>query len=107
VHAGAAELAEFIDDDEAALSRMHIPPYDAERFRGDLQRVTQGRINQHLADILVAHSNAALHWMLETGIRFQLPETRRVVDGITYFEPGCALQALGGQGQQFQQWMAL
>src|ERR1700732_3585423 len=72
VHAGAQELREFLPDVDAAMfARMQIPPYGRADFLGDLDRVTQGRIDPVLAQCLVDQSNAALHWMRAIGIRFE------------------------------------
>src|ERR1700731_4649437 len=64
VHAGAQEIRQFIPDVDAALfASMTIPPYGADDFTADLERMTQGRMNRELAQVLVGQSNAALHWM--------------------------------------------
>src|SRR5258706_5216337 len=61
VHSGAEELREFLPDlDEAKFRRMQIPAYGRADFLGDLERVTQGRIDPVLAAFLVDQSNIAL-----------------------------------------------
>src|SRR6266436_8450648 len=55
VHAGAGEIRGFIPDiDEASFATMTIPPYGADDFMADLDRMTQGRMHHALAQILVA-----------------------------------------------------
>src|SRR5258705_9054285 len=69
VHAGASEIREFIPDvDDATFATMAIPPYSADEFMADLDRMTQGRMNRELAQTLVEQSNAAVHLMREAGI---------------------------------------
>src|SRR5918998_6217736 len=46
VHTGAEEVRTFVPDlDDQTFERMHIPPYSADDFLADLNRVTQGRID--------------------------------------------------------------
>ena len=60
VHGGAAEIRQFIPDIDATLfATMAIPPYGADDFMADLDRMTQGRMNRQLAELLVGESNAA------------------------------------------------
>src|SRR5882672_4771515 len=68
VHAGAQEIRQFVPDMDAALfATMSIPPYGADDFMADLERMTQGRMNRELAQVLVGQSNTALHWMRQVG----------------------------------------
>ena len=106
-YSGADEVREFLPDvDATRFSRLHLPGYSRDAFMADLVRVTRGRIRRDLADTLVDQSPAAMHWMLETGIRWQ-PESGVEVDGRTYFEPGMVIHPVGGiEGGlgQLHQW---
>src|SRR5437660_6502977 len=63
VFSGAEEIREFIPHiDEKTFRQLHLPAYTAEMFTADLQRVTLGRINKELSDVVVQQSNAAIHW---------------------------------------------
>jgi tricarballylate dehydrogenase len=96
VHAGAAEIREFVPKvDESEFQRMHIPPYTKEHFMSDLKRVTQGRINHELAEILVGDSNSAVHWMRDVGIQWELDRYVNV-DGRYYFSAGVVIHPKGG-----------
>ena len=58
VFSGADEVRRFLPDlDDAIFGKLHLPAYSAEQFAADLQRVTRGRINQELADMMVQQSN--------------------------------------------------
>src|ERR1700688_4606107 len=70
VHGGAQEIREFVPEvDEELFATMIIPPYGADDFTADLERMTQGRMNRALAQVLVAQSNTALHWRGQGGIK--------------------------------------
>src|SRR5262249_35441040 len=91
LHAGAEEVRRFIPDfDDALFATMAIPPYSADDFMADLERMTQGRMNRELARTLVEQSNAAVHWMRETGIKWEPLKEHAKVDGKRYFERGIA-----------------
>ncbi len=103
-HQGKDEIRAFIPDVDAELfEAMEIKPYTGEEFRGDLDRVTEGLIDQDLAATLTAGSNAAAHWALETGIKW-IPEKYATVNGRHHFEPGRNIQTLGGGTGQLEQW---
>lgn len=105
VHRGAEEIREFVPDvDEALFKTMHIPPYTADDFMSDLNRMTQGRMNQELARTLVDESNAAIHWMHEVGIEWEPLKEHAKVGGKRYFERGIALHVAGGGIGQLTQW---
>jgi len=98
VFSGADEIRQFVPDlDETTFRKLHLPAYTAEQFHADLQRVTRGRIDKELADVVVRQSNAAIHWMRETGIKWDI-ESYVVIDGHYYFEPGLVIHPTGGVG---------
>lgn len=105
VHAGAEEIREFVPDvDDALFATMTIPPYSADDFMGDLDRMTQGRMNRELAHTLVAESNAAVHWMRDVGIKWEPLKEHAKVGGKRYFERGIAIHVAGGGIGQLTQW---
>ena len=75
MHAGAGEIREFIPDvDEALFATMHIAPYRDEDFHADLDPHDSGPYGPRTgAETLVEESNAAVHWMREAGIKWELP----------------------------------
>jgi tricarballylate dehydrogenase len=105
VHAGAQEIRQFIPDvDEKLFATMSIPPYGADDFMADLERMTQARMNRALAQLLVGQSNAALHWMREVGIRWEPLKEHAKVGDKRYFERGLAIHVAGGGIGQLTQW---
>ncbi len=103
VYDGGREIRQFIDVDDATFSKFVMPPYTRENFLADLNRVTEGRIDQELAAFLVDNSNASLHWMRKLGIRFE-HEKPVPVKGKMYFEPGAVIHTVGGGLGQLMQW---
>src|SRR5438445_5892755 len=107
VHSGAEELREFLPDVDAAMfRRLQIPAYGRADFLGDLERVTQGRIDPVLAQCLVDQSNAALHWMRAIGVRWE-PEKMTEVDGKLYLPGGHHIHPVGGGPGMLAQLRAL
>jgi tricarballylate dehydrogenase len=105
VHGGAQEIRQFVPDVDAALfASMTIPPYSADDFTADLERMTQGRMNRELAQLLVGQSNAALHWMRQAGIRWEPLKEHAKVGDKRYFERGLAIHVAGGGIGQLTQW---
>ena len=97
VHAGGNEIRQFVPEvDEATFATMVIPPYGADDFMSDLDRMTQGRMNRELAQTLVAESNAAVHWMRDVGIKWEPLKEHAKVGGKRYFERGIAIHVAGG-----------
>jgi tricarballylate dehydrogenase len=108
VHAGAAEIRQFVPDvDEALFATMAINPYSADDFTADLDRMTQGRMDRALAQTLVAESNAAVHWMRDVGIAWEPLKEHAKVEGKRYFERGIAIHVAGGGLGQLTQWRAI
>jgi tricarballylate dehydrogenase len=105
VHAGADEIRQFVPELDAALfATMAIPPYSADDFMADLDRMTQGRMNRELARTLVDRSNEAVHWVRKVGIAWEPLQEHANVGGKRYFERGIALHVAGGGIGQLTQW---
>src|SRR6202163_1163202 len=105
VHGGAQEIRQFVPDvDDGLFATMTIPPYGAGDFMADLERMTQGRMNRELAQVLVGQSNSALHWMREVGIRWEPLKEHAKVGDKRYFERGIAIHVAGGGIGQLTQW---
>jgi len=66
------EIQEIVGLTDEEYSKVHIRPYTAEDFLGDLRRVTRDRIDLELAQMLVDDSNEAIRWSKEVGLRWEL-----------------------------------
>jgi tricarballylate dehydrogenase len=101
-HGGLGDLRDIlegIDDDLAA--RTDLEPYTAEEFLADMRRVTLGRGDPAMAEVLVGDSGAAVRWLHERGLRFRLMYERQAyeVDGRHRFWGGLAVGTVdGGEG---------
>ncbi|MGH7817822.1 MAG: FAD-dependent tricarballylate dehydrogenase TcuA [Candidatus Binatia bacterium] len=96
VFSGADEIRRFLPDvDDSTFQKLNLPAYSAELFHADLRRVTRGRIDNTLAEVLVGQSNAAIHWMRELGIKWEI-DSHVIIDGRYYFEPGLVIHPVGG-----------
>jgi tricarballylate dehydrogenase len=89
-------LLDDLSDEQA--ERIDLPPYGEEEFGQDLRRVTHGRCDPELSAVLVGDSLAAVGWMRQQGVRWELMFARqsyRVGDRIRFWG-GLALGAIGG-----------
>ena len=48
-----------------------VEPYPKDAFRADLLRITQGRTDRELADILISNSYDTVCWLIEQGIKME------------------------------------
>lgn len=104
-HRGAEEVRGFVPDvDDEYFKSLQIPPYAAHEFRSDLDRMTLGRMDPALARTLVEQSNAAVHWMKDIGIRWEVLKEHAKVGDKRYFERGIAIHVAGGGIGQLEQW---
>ncbi|HEX3781377.1 MAG TPA: FAD-dependent tricarballylate dehydrogenase TcuA [Pseudonocardiaceae bacterium] len=98
-HNGLADLRPLLADlDPERAELVDLDPYPAEDFRADLVRVTRGRTDPTLADILVGESRQTMEWLHANGIRFELMFHRQAypVNGRFRFWGGLALGVVGG-----------
>lgn len=98
-HDGLADLTGLVEaPDPAVRDRVDLDPYPEREFRADLERVTDGRTDPRLADVVVEDSRATMNWLRDLGLRFELMFHRQAyeVDGRFRFWGGMAVGALGG-----------
>jgi tricarballylate dehydrogenase len=80
-HQGTAELLEFVTEDERAeLADWSQPAYTTDEFLKDIELVQNGRVYWDLAETLVHESNATMHWMHQTGIRFKIARNAQILE---------------------------
>jgi len=104
-HRGLEEIRELVPDvDGDYFKSLQISPYTREQFSSDLERLTLGRMDPALARVLVEHSNAAVHWMKDIGIRWELLKEHAKVGNKRYFERGIAIHVAGGGVGQLERW---
>lgn len=102
VHNGLPDLLPLVNNVNTDLSeKIDVPPYTAQAFTADINRVTNNRTNPALAQTLIANSNETVKWLRGLGVRFQLSFNRQAyeVDGRVKFWGGLALKTEdGGKG---------
>ncbi|WP_433279532.1 FAD-dependent tricarballylate dehydrogenase TcuA [Pseudonocardia xinjiangensis] len=96
VHGGLDDVAGLVEPFDAGC--VDLDPYSEQDFLGDLDRVTGGRCDRGLAEILVSESRQSLSWLKQLGLRFELMFHRQAyeVDGRFRFWGGLAVGVLGG-----------
>jgi tricarballylate dehydrogenase len=97
-HDGLAEIADLLDPDDRHPVTV-LPPYPAAAFLADMAKVTGGRIDPALTEVLVAESQQALRWLHQLGLRYRLMYERQAYPdarGRQVFWGGLAVGSTGG-----------
>ncbi|MBI4526650.1 MAG: FAD-dependent tricarballylate dehydrogenase TcuA [Deltaproteobacteria bacterium] len=86
-----------------------IPPYTQDDFYGDMMRVTLGRADPKLIELLVNESYPVVKWMAGLGIQFELFFSHHVVrtgDHFRWPHGTCVIHAKGGGEGLIASWLA-
>lgn len=86
---------------DAQAARIDLPAYAEADFHADLRRLTHGRSDPTLAEILVGDSRETIRWMHNKGIRWELMYRRQsfpVGERIRFFGGMCLGVVGGGKG---------
>ncbi|HEV7604863.1 MAG TPA: FAD-dependent oxidoreductase, partial [Candidatus Limnocylindrales bacterium] len=67
-------LVKMSDEDAAAID---LPPYGVDDFRLDLARVTEGRADPVLAELVTREAASALTWLAAAGVEWELLAARQ------------------------------
>lgn len=96
---GVPDLLRLVPDlSPAEQTTVDFGRYTEDDFFGDMARVTDGRANPDLVEVLVLKSFDTLVWMRSQGVRFQPSYGRQAfeVDGRFTFWGGLAVEVNGG-----------
>ena len=107
VHDGTDELMNLLPEAERPEhTKARVAAYTAEKYHADLKRVTRGRIDAELAEVLVSDSRDAIAWMTDLGHKWQF---RNPVDrgDYTHYDPGTALCPVNGGLGLVERWIAI
>lgn len=89
-HNGLEELREFIEPDERH-DRTWVSPYSAQDFAADLAKVTEGRNDPELTEVLVTESQPTMRWLHGLGMKYRLMYERQ-----SYEQPDGSFKFWGG-----------
>src|SRR2546427_5977063 len=96
-YARSQDLVPLVPDAERQIPGFFgdVEPYPRERFRQDLMRVTEGRTDPELAEILIDRSFDTVCWMAKEGIRMEpaLSLSAVRVGGRITWPPGAIIRA--------------
>lgn len=97
-HGGLDDLREILEPDERH-ARTVVPPYSASEYAADLAKVTDGRNDPALTDVLVNESASTIRWLHGLGVRYRLMYERQAYerpDGSFLFWGGLHVGNVGG-----------
>ncbi len=96
-------LDEVVDlfNDETTSERLAdsvLPPYTVADFRNDIERVTEGRCDPVLTDVLVTRSADTVRWLADRGLQWRLMYERQsyLSGGKWVFSGGVYVGTVGG-----------
>jgi tricarballylate dehydrogenase len=98
VHDGLEDLQGLIESDDRH-ERTVVPPYSAEEYAADLAKVTEGRNDPQLTEVLISESQSTLRWLNGLGLKYRLMYERQAYerpDGSYLFWGGLHVGNVGG-----------
>jgi tricarballylate dehydrogenase len=98
VHDGLEDLQGFIEADDRHEHTV-VPPYSAEEYAADLAKVTEGRNDPELTEVLISESQSTLRWLNSLGLKYRLMYERQAYerpDGSYLFWGGLHVGNVGG-----------
>ncbi len=97
-HDGLEDLSDFIEADERHALSI-VPPYSAADYAADLKKVTEGRNDPELTEVLVTEAAPGLRWLQSLGLKYRLMYERQAYereDGSYLFWGGLHVGNVGG-----------
>lgn len=98
VHNGLDDLEGLVEPDDRHGQTV-VPPYSAEEYAADLEKVTEGRNDPALTEVLIAESQSTLRWLNSLGLKYRLMYERQAFerpDGSYLFWGGLHVGNVGG-----------
>lgn len=98
-HKGTTELLEIFSGlSEGEAKSIIVPEYSADTWYNKVMRITEGRADPRLLEVLVRESNPTVRWIKDQGVKFE-PNLRFVVregDKIRWKAENTVIEAHGG-----------
>lgn len=95
-HGGLEDIRDLVGETDG---RTELPEYSPAAYEADMLRVTGGRCDPTLTEILVKDSSNAARWLLSHGVTWRLMKERQshtIEDGTTRYWGGLAVGTVGG-----------
>jgi len=87
------EIRQVTDASPEEWAIVVAEPYPAQRFKDDLNRVSNGRMEPEIVDVLVDDSNEAIRWAKEVGLKWQI-QPGFEENGRRHLSPGVEIHPL-------------
>jgi tricarballylate dehydrogenase len=97
-HEGIEDLRRWVEPDDRH-DVTEVPPYSAEEYAADLAKVTEGRNDPELTEVLVHEAGQTVQWLVSLGLRYRLMYERQAYerpDGTYLFWGGLHVGNVGG-----------
>ncbi|WP_261165509.1 FAD-dependent tricarballylate dehydrogenase TcuA [Microbacterium sp. Marseille-Q6965] len=97
-HDGLDGLRDVVEPDDRH-DRTIVPPYSAEEYMADLVRVTDGKTDRAMAEVLTTEAGDAVRWLSGLGLKYRLMYERQAYerpDGTYLFWGGLHIGNVGG-----------
>ena len=97
-HDGLESLKSLVEHDDRHQV-TEVPPYSKDDYLADLIKVTDGKTDRAMAEILVNESHAAVRWLNGLGLKYRLMYERQAYsrpDGTHLFWGGLHVGNVGG-----------
>ncbi|RZI90958.1 MAG: FAD-dependent oxidoreductase, partial [Microbacterium sp.] len=78
-HDGLDDLRAWLEPDDRWATTV-VPPYTADDYRSDLEKVTEGRNDRELTEVLVAEVTDTLRWLHGKGLKYRLMYERQAYE---------------------------
>lgn len=89
------KLIPAMTDEQA--DQIVMPPYMAEQYRADFQRITQGQTDTTLSNTFIDNSFETMQWLQEKGLEFDLiyDNQSSIKEGKYHFGGGLVVKSIG------------
>jgi tricarballylate dehydrogenase len=97
-HAGLDDLRDVVEPDERHAV-TEVPPYSSEEYLSDLIKVTDGKTDRAMAQVVVTETADAVRWLHGLGLKYRLMYERQAYDrpdGTYLFWGGLHVGNVGG-----------
>jgi len=93
-YGGTEDIEKLVPDmSEEERKMIVVPPYTADMFYNDMMRVTRGRVDPEMLEVVVNNARPTIDWTIKHGVEQDLNRKARILyEGKMYFEPGSPVE---------------